>query len=78
MKSHSRQPVISRNSLRIITPAVIKSMNLTLDWDLQEYIALAVKHSKSGLITVAVVNPRNGDILALYGKDASGENAALL
>lgn len=77
VKSQYRQPVVSRESLRIITPAVIKSNNLTLDWDLQEYIANAVKHSRSGLITVAVINPRNGDILALYGKDASGENCSL-
>jgi len=77
VKSQPRQPVVSRESLRIITPAVIKSKNLTLDWGLQEFIANSVKHSRSGLITVAVLNPRNGEILALYGKDASGENCSL-
>jgi penicillin-binding protein A len=77
VKSHSRQPVVSRNSLQIITPQVIKDKNLTINWNLQEYIAAASKKARTGFVTVAVLNPRNGEILALYGKDSSGENDSL-
>jgi cell division protein FtsI/penicillin-binding protein 2 len=77
VRSHSGQYILSRDAVRIITPAVIRDRNLTLRWDLQEYIAEAGSKVRSGLVSVAVVNPRTGDILALYGRDADGENCSL-
>lgn len=77
VKSHSRQPEISTSSLQVIKPQLIKSKNLTINWDLQEYVAAASKKAKTGFVTVVVLNPRTGEILAMYGKDASGENDSL-
>ncbi|MRR14257.1 hypothetical protein EG833_02275, partial [archaeon] len=77
VQSHSGQYVLTRDSLRIITPAVIRDKGLTLRWDLQEYIAGIGKKARSGLVSVAVVDPESGEILALYGRDASGENCSL-
>jgi len=77
VKSHFRQPVVSRSSLQIITPRLIKDKNLTIDWDLQEYVASAAKKARTGFVTVVVLNPRTGEILAMYGKDSSGEDDSL-
>ncbi|HQG32291.1 MAG TPA: penicillin-binding transpeptidase domain-containing protein, partial [Deltaproteobacteria bacterium] len=77
VKSQSRQPVVSMSSLQVITPRLIKDKNLTINWDLQEYIASASKKAKAGFVTVVVLNPRTGEILAMYGKDSSGEDDSL-
>lgn len=77
VKSHPRQPAVSRSSLQVITPQLIRDKNLTINWDLQEYVASAAKKARTGFVTVVVLNPRTGEILAMYGKDSSGEDDSL-
>jgi penicillin-binding protein A len=77
VKSHANQTMIARDAVRIITPEVIKSRNLTLQWDLQEFISTLCRKNRTGLISVTVLNPRTGEILAMYGRDSSGENCTL-
>lgn len=72
-----RQPVVSREALKTITPELIDDIGLTIDWDLQKHIASTARRYKVGFGTVAVLDPGTGEILALYGKDASGEDCGL-
>lgn len=72
-----REPVVSKDALKVITPDLIEKLGLTIDWDLQEYIADTVRRYKVEFGVVAVLDPFTGEILALYGKDSSGENCSL-
>ncbi len=70
-------PGLTRDDLRLITPELIEERDLTVDWDLQGYIAEAMKDYKVGFAAVAVMDAYSGELLALYGKDAGGENCTL-
>jgi penicillin-binding protein A len=77
VKSHAGQHKIARETVHIITPDLIRSRDLTVSWDLQDYISNQCRKNRSGVISVTVLNPRTGDILAMYGRDSSGENCTL-
>jgi len=77
VQSHPVRSLVDREAVRIITPEVIRRRSLTLQWDLQDYISNLCRKNRTGLVSVTVLNPRTGDILALYGRDASGENCSL-
>ena len=64
-------------SLRTITPDLIEQLNLTIDWNLQKYIAATARKYKVAFTSVVVMDAFSGDILALYGNDDTGENCAL-
>ena len=72
-----RQPVVSREALKNITPELIEDLGLTIDWGLQEHIASTARRFKVGFGAVAVLDPDTGEILALYGQDSSGEDCGL-
>lgn len=72
-----RQPLVSRDSLKTITPELIEEAGLTIDWSLQEYIANTIGRYQVGYVAVSVLDPRTGEILALYGQDSSGEDCRL-
>jgi len=69
--------VLPKESLRVLTPDRIEGMDLTVNWDMQEYIASTVRKNKVSFASVVVMDARSGDIIALYGKDESGENCSL-
>ena len=71
------RPLVPRDSLRIITPELIEDAGLTIDWGLQEYIANTLERYQVGFAAVTVLDPRTGEILALYGRDSSGEDCRL-
>ena len=71
------RPLVPRDSLRIITPELIEDLGLTIDWGLQEYIANTLERYQVGFAAVTVLDPRTGEILALYGRDSSGEDCRL-
>ena len=64
-------------SLSVLSPDRVEEMNLTVNWDLQEYIASTVRRNKVWFAAVVVMDAHSGDILALYGRDESGENCSL-
>ncbi|HOO38535.1 MAG TPA: penicillin-binding transpeptidase domain-containing protein [Deltaproteobacteria bacterium] len=69
--------VVSKKSLSVLTPELIEEKGMTIDWDLQEYIANTVRRNKVSFASVVVMNARTGDILALYGKGEEGEDNTL-
>ncbi len=72
-----RQPVVSREALKNITPDLIENLGLTIDWELQDYIASTARRYHVGFAAVAILDPSSGEILALYGKDSQGEDCGL-
>ena len=69
--------VMPKESLSVLTPEMIEENEMTIDWDLQEYIANTVRRNKVGFAAVAVMNAHTGDIIALYGKGEKGEDNTL-
>ena len=72
-----RPAVISKESLSILTPEVIEEKGMTIDWDLQDYIASTARRNKVGFASIVVMNAHTGDIIALYGKGEEGEDNSL-
>ena len=72
-----RQPVVSREALKNITHDLIENLGLTIDWELQDYIASTARRYHVGFAAVAILDPSSGEILALYGKDSQGEDCGL-
>ncbi|HOX00084.1 MAG TPA: penicillin-binding transpeptidase domain-containing protein, partial [Deltaproteobacteria bacterium] len=77
VQSHPVRSLVDREAVRIITPEVIRRRSLTLRWDLQDSISNLCRKNRSGLVSVTVLNPHTGEILAMYGRDSSGENCTL-
>lgn len=77
VQSHPVRSLVDREAVRIITPEVIRRRSLTLQWDLQDSISNLCRKNRTGLVSVTVLNPRTGEILAMYGRDSSGENCTL-
>ena len=71
------QSILEKGALLTITPDLIEQLNLTVDWNLQKYIAVTARKYKVGFTSVVVMDAFSGDILALYGNDDAGENCAL-
>ncbi|HHO74919.1 MAG TPA: hypothetical protein ENN05_00620 [Deltaproteobacteria bacterium] len=72
-----RCAVLPKETLSVITPDRIEEMDLTINWDLQEYVAATIRRNKVSFAAVVVMDARSGDIISLYGKDESGENCSL-
>jgi cell division protein FtsI/penicillin-binding protein 2 len=68
---------LSRTALKHITPAMIDTSGLSIDADLQSFIAATARKYRVNFGAVAVMDAYNGDILALYGKDQSGEDCSI-
>ncbi len=68
---------LSRAALKHITPDMIDAYGLSIDGDLQRYIAATVRKYRVSFGAVAVMDAYNGDILALYGKDHGGEDCGI-
>ncbi len=64
----------SRKDLRQISPALIDSQKLAIDWDMQQYLARVCRDYKVDYAAITIMDARTGEILALYGKTPAGED----
>ncbi|MEA3221536.1 MAG: penicillin-binding transpeptidase domain-containing protein [Thermodesulfobacteriota bacterium] len=62
-------PFIERDILRGISPETIDKHSLTIDWELQKYIADIARVYRINFAAISVMDSSTGDILALYGKN---------
>ncbi len=69
--------LLEAGDLARITPEVIRANDLTIDWDLQSYIAETVKNHKVYFAAVAVMDAKTGDLLAMYGKGPQEEDSTI-
>lgn len=65
--------LISREDLACIDQDTIDRYHLTIDWDLQQFIAEKASQYKLYYGAVVVLHAGSGDILALYGRGVGGE-----
>jgi len=68
---------LSREMLKHITPEMIEASGLSIDADLQRFVAETAQKYRVGFGAVAVMDAYTGDILALYGKDRGGEDCSI-
>lgn len=68
---------VPKKALSVLTPELIEKMDLTIDWDLQKYIAATARRNKVNFASVVVMDAHTGEIIALYGKDEFGEDCSL-
>lgn len=73
---HKAQPVISKEALSVITPEKIDALDLTIDWDLQQYIGEIARRNKVSFASIVVMDAHSGDVLALYGMDNAQEDCS--
>ncbi len=68
---------ITKDDLVCIDQETIRNHNLTIDWDLQQYIADMGERYRIFYGAMAVMDARTGDILALYGQGTEGQDCSL-
>jgi len=68
---------LSRAALKHITPAMIETSGLSIDEDLQSFIAATARKYRVNFGAVAVMDAYTGDVLALYGTDRDGEDCSI-
>lgn len=68
---------LGRESLRHISPDMIEQYGLTIDGGLQCFIAETARKYRVSFGAVAVMDAYSGDLLALYGKDRTGEDCSI-
>jgi len=73
MHGQTAQVVITREDLVCIDQDAIDRYNLTIDWDLQQFIAEKASQYKLYYGAMVVMDAGSGDILALYGQGPGGE-----
>ncbi len=76
-ESDTVSAMLRPQDLCVITPETIRQNNLTIDWQLQKYIADTVRRNKVYFASVVVMDATSGDILALYGKNLREEDCSL-
>jgi penicillin-binding protein A len=70
-------PGLTTKDLLNIDQDTIKNRNLTLNWDLQQFIAETAAKYKLHYGAIAVMDAHTGDVLALYGQNRSGQDCSL-
>lgn len=63
-----RKPTLSRKDIARIDQETIRKNNLTINWELQRYIAETAVKYKLYYGSIVVMDARTGDILAMYGQ----------
>ncbi len=71
------QKFLGKDVLKHISEKDIKRYDLTIDWDLQNFISETAGKYKIGFGAVIVMDATNGDIISMWGKDRSGEDCSL-
>jgi penicillin-binding protein A len=72
-----QQKFLEKNILKRISEKDIKKYDLTIDWDLQNFVSETAEKYKIGFGAVVVMDASNGDIISMWGKDKSGEDCSL-
>ncbi|MEN6448818.1 MAG: penicillin-binding transpeptidase domain-containing protein [Syntrophaceae bacterium] len=72
-----RSSALSKNDLVRIDEDTIKRHNLTIDWDLQQFVARNAVKYKLYYGAIVIMDARTGDILALYGQKPAGQDCSL-
>jgi membrane peptidoglycan carboxypeptidase len=73
MPAQAAQGSITRDDIARIDQETIDRYNLTIDWDLQRFIAEKASQYKLYYGAIVVMDAGSGDILALYGQGLGGE-----
>lgn len=68
---------LSKDVLKHISEENIKKYDMTIDWELQNYISQAAKKYKINFGAVVVMDANNGDIISMWGRDRSGEDCSI-
>jgi peptidoglycan glycosyltransferase len=71
------QKFLGKDILKHISEKDIKKYDLTIDWDLQNFVSETAEKYKIGFGAVIVMDASNGDIISMWGKDRSGEDCSL-
>jgi penicillin-binding protein A len=67
---------LTKHDLVSIDPELIKARNLTIDWELQQFITDMAARYKLHYGSIAVMDAATGDILALYGQSPEGTDCS--
>jgi cell division protein FtsI/penicillin-binding protein 2 len=73
----ARGAALSRDQLTHIDQDTIQRHNLTIRWDLQQFIAGNAAKYRMYYGTIVVMDARTGDVLAMYGQGPQGEDSRL-
>ncbi len=68
---------LKKQDLVHIDQNTIKTHNLTIDWDIQQFIAEMAAKYKLYYGSIVVIDSHTGDVLALYGQNTSGEDCSI-
>jgi penicillin-binding protein A len=68
---------LGRDALKHITPETIEKYGLSINPDLQRFVAETALKYRVHFEAIAVMDAYSGDILALYGKDRDGEDCSI-
>lgn len=68
---------LTRKDIERIDQEVIKKNNLTINWDLQQFIAETAVKYKLHYGSVVVMNAHNGDILAMHGQKGQEQDCGI-
>ncbi len=71
------EPGLNKQELVRITPEAIKARNLTIDWDLQNFIAENAVKYKLHYGAIAVMDAHTGDVLSLFGQKSMAQDCTL-
>jgi cell division protein FtsI/penicillin-binding protein 2 len=70
-------PALTKKELVRVDQDIIRDRNLTINWDLQQFIAETSAKYKLHYGAIVVVDAHTGDVLALYGQKSSGQDCSL-
>lgn len=73
----AKPATLTKDDLVHISEDLIKNRNLTIDWELQQFITDMSARYRLYHGAVVVMDSKRGDILAAYGKSTSGEDCTL-
>ena len=69
--------VLGKKDLTRIDQDCIKKYNLTINWDLQQFISETAIRYKLYYGAIVVMDTRTGDILAMYGRKSTGQDCSI-
>ena len=68
---------LCKKDLTRIDQDSIKRYNLTINWDLQQFISETAVRYKLYYGAIVVMDTRTGDILAMYGRKSTGQDCSI-
>jgi peptidoglycan glycosyltransferase len=68
---------LTKQDLVHIDQNTIRTHNLTIDWDVQQFIVETAAKYKLYYGSIVIIDSHTGDVLALYGQNTSGEDCSI-